>query len=87
MKIPRQSLTAIIGPSGSGKTTMTRLIARFWDVNEGSIHIGGMDIRVYDPDVVLALISIVFQDVYLFNDTIADNMQTGNLALVVRIPA
>ena len=77
VKIPQRSLTAIIGPSGSGKTTMTRLIARFWDVNEGSIHIGGRDIRSYDPDTVLALISIVFQDVYLFNDTIANNIRVG----------
>lgn len=77
VKIPRQSLTAIIGPSGSGKTTMTRLIARFWDVNKGSIHIGGRDIRSYDPDNLLALISIVFQDVYLFNDTIINNIRLG----------
>ena len=77
VRIPERSLTAIIGPSGSGKTTMTRLIARFWDVNEGSIQIGSEDIRTYDPDVVLASVSMVFQDVYLFNDTITNNIRVG----------
>jgi ATP-binding cassette subfamily B protein len=76
-KIPEKSLVAIVGPSGSGKTTMTRLIARFWDVTDGKITLGGHDIRTYDPDDVLASVSMVFQDVYLFNDTILNNIKIG----------
>ena len=76
--IPEQSLTAFVGPSGSGKTTMTRLIARFWDVDNGSVLIGGHDVTSYDPDDVLAAIAMVFQNVYLFNDTIYNNIRVGN---------
>lgn len=75
--IPARSLTAIVGPSGSGKTTMTRLIARFWDVTQGAIHIGGHDLKSYNPDDLLASIAMVFQDVYLFNDTIRNNIRLG----------
>lgn len=75
--IPERSLVAFVGPSGSGKTTMTRLIARFWDVSDGSISVGGNDIRTYSPDDVLASISMVFQDVYLFNDTVINNIRIG----------
>jgi ATP-binding cassette subfamily B protein len=75
--IPEHSLIALVGPSGSGKTTMTRLIARFWDVTDGSILLGGRDVREYSPDDVLASISMVFQDVYLFNDTIINNIRIG----------
>jgi ATP-binding cassette subfamily B protein len=75
--IPESSLVAFVGPSGSGKTTMTRLIARFWDVSGGLIQLGGKDIRTYDPDDVLASVSMVFQDVYLFNDTIINNIRVG----------
>lgn len=78
VSIPEHTLTAFVGPSGSGKTTMTRLIARFWDVTGGSISIGGEDVRVYNPDDLLSVISIVFQDVYLFNDTIMNNIRIGN---------
>ncbi|MEM7126005.1 MAG: ABC transporter ATP-binding protein [Chloroflexota bacterium] len=77
LTIPERSLVAFVGPSGSGKTTMTRLIARFWDVTEGSIRLGGRDLRDYDPDTVLAAVSMVFQDVYLFNDTILNNIRVG----------
>jgi ATP-binding cassette subfamily B protein len=76
-KIPQKSLVAIVGPSGSGKTTMTRLIARFWDVSDGAIKLGGNDIKTYDPDDVLSSVSMVFQDVYLFNDTILNNIKIG----------
>jgi len=76
--IPENSLTAFVGPSGSGKTTMTRLIARFWDVSSGSIKLGGNNIKTYDPDDLLASISMVFQDVYLFNDTVVNNIKVGN---------
>ena len=77
LTIPERSLVAFVGPSGSGKTTMTRLIARFWDVSAGDIRLGGHDIRTYDPDDVLASVSMVFQDVYLFNDTIVNNIRIG----------
>ncbi len=75
--IPAQQLTALVGPSGSGKTTITRLIARFWDVDQGAIRIGGKNIRLYTTDQLLSQISIVFQDVYLFNDTIYNNIRIG----------
>jgi len=77
LHIPARSLTALVGPSGSGKTTLTRLIARFWDVDGGEIRMGGSDIRDHDPDHLLVHISMVFQDVYLFNDTIANNIRIG----------
>lgn len=77
--IPECSLVALVGPSGSGKTTMTRLIARFWDVTSGRIMLGGHDLREYDPATVLASISMVFQDVYLFNDTIFNNIRVGKI--------
>ncbi|PDV98986.1 ABC transporter ATP-binding protein [Candidatus Chloroploca asiatica] len=77
VNIPARSLVALVGPSGSGKTTMTRLIARFWDVTAGRITLGGHDLRAYDPATVLAAISMVFQDVYLFNDTVLNNIRVG----------
>ncbi len=77
LRIPGKSLTALVGPSGSGKTTLTRLIARFWDVNSGEIRIGSRNIKDYATDHLLANISIVFQDVYLFNDTIFNNIRVG----------
>ncbi len=77
VRIPERGLTALVGPSGSGKTTLTRLIARFWDVHEGEVMIGGHNIRDYAPDVLMSRISIVFQDVYLFNDTIFNNIRIG----------
>ena len=79
LTIPERSLVALVGPSGSGKTTMTRLIARFWDVLAGRIFVGGRDIRAYHPDDVLAVVSMVFQDVYLFNDTIVNNIRIGKM--------
>ncbi|WP_129597222.1 ABC transporter ATP-binding protein [Anaerophilus nitritogenes] len=72
------TMTALIGPSGSGKTTVTSLIARFWDINDGVIKIGGKDIRSINPDSLLKHISMVFQDVYLLNDTIYNNIKLGN---------
>lgn len=68
---------ALVGPSGSGKTTVTSLIARFWDVGFGSITLGGVDIREIGTEYLLSRISMVFQDVYLFNDTIANNIRIG----------
>ena len=78
MKIPSHKLTALVGPSGSGKTTLTRLIARFWDVDKGEIRLNGKNIKNYPVDNLLSCISIVFQDVYLFNDTIYNNIKIGN---------
>ena len=72
LKIPEKSTTAIVGHSGSGKTTLCSLIARFWDVTGGSVSIGGKDVRKMKLDSLLSDISIVFQDVYLFQDTIAN---------------
>jgi ATP-binding cassette subfamily B protein len=74
---PERSMTAIVGPSGAGKTTLLRLIARFWDVNDGSLQIGGEDVRDISTQELFARISIVFQDVYLFDGTIADNIRLG----------
>lgn len=75
-----RSITALVGASGSGKTTMTSLMARFWDVQSGRITYGGTDIRELDPEKLLGDIAIVFQDVFLFNDTIANNIRIGNPA-------
>lgn len=75
--IPEKKLTAFVGPSGSGKTTLTRLIARFWDVDKGEILLGGRNIKDYTVHTLMQQISIVFQDVYLFNDTIYNNIRVG----------
>jgi len=74
---PERALTALVGPSGSGKTTLTRLIARFWDVDHGQISLDGRDIRDYSNEQLMANLSMVFQDVYLFNDTILNNIRIG----------
>lgn len=70
-------VTALIGPSGGGKTTISRLAARFWDVNEGRITLGGEDISKIDPETLLKSYSIVFQDVTLFNNTVMENIRIG----------
>jgi ATP-binding cassette subfamily B protein len=75
---PERSMTALVGPSGSGKSTLVKLVARFWDVDRGRITIGDRDIRAMAPDVLLGNISMVFQDVYLFKDTILNNIRIGN---------
>jgi len=77
LNIPEHALTALVGPSGSGKTTLTRLIARFWDVDHGQISLDGRDIRDYSNEQLMANLSMVFQDVYLFNDTILNNIRIG----------
>lgn len=76
-EIPEGTTTAIVGPSGGGKTTLTSLIARFWDVDSGRITLGGTDVREYTLDSLLSHFSMVFQNVYLFNDTIANNIKFG----------
>ena len=70
-------VTALIGPSGGGKTTVSRLSARFWDINSGLITVGGMDISKIDPETLLSMYSIVFQDVTLFNNTVLENIRIG----------
>ena len=70
-------VTALVGPSGGGKTTVSRLAARFWDIRQGKITVGGMDISRTDPETLLSLYSIVFQDVTLFNNTILENIRIG----------
>ena len=75
--IPERTSTAIVGPSGSGKTTICNLIARFYDVQKGSVLVGGHDVREFTCDSLLKNISMVFQNVYLFNDTIMNNIRFG----------
>lgn len=70
-------VTALIGPSGGGKTTISRLAARFWDVDSGKITVGGMDVSKVDPETLMSMYSIVFQDVTLFNNTIMENIRIG----------
>ncbi len=70
-------VTALVGPSGGGKTTVSRLAARFWDIGKGKITVGGMDISQIEPETLLSLYSIVFQDVTLFNNTILENIRIG----------
>lgn len=75
--VPAGTMTAIVGPSGSGKTTIARLIARFFDVDGGAIRIGGADVRELGSRGTLAQVSVVFQDVYLFEDTLRENIRLG----------
>ena len=75
--IPQGTTTAIVGPSGSGKTTLCNLISRFWDVDSGSVKLGGTDVREYSMDSLMKNFSFVFQNVYLFQDTIANNIRFG----------
>ena len=75
--LPDRTTTAVIGPSGSGKTTLCNLIARFWDVDSGSVKIGGKDVREYTLESLMEQISMVFQNVYLFADTIENNIKFG----------
>lgn len=76
-KAKQGEITALIGPSGGGKTTITRLAARFWDTTQGKITIGGMDIKQIDPETLLSLYAIVFQDVTLFNNSVIENIRIG----------
>ena len=75
--IPEKTTTAIVGPSGGGKTTLCNLISRFWDVDEGCVKLGGTDVREYSMDSLMKNFSFVFQKVYLFADTIANNIRFG----------
>ena len=75
--IPQGTTTAIVGPSGGGKTTLCNLISRFWDVDSGTVKLGGSDVREYSMDSLMKNFSFVFQNVYLFQDTIANNIRFG----------
>ena len=77
LSIPEHSTTAIVGPSGGGKTTFCHLLARFWDVDKGSVSLDGKDVRDYNMDTLMKNYSFVFQNVYLFHDTIANNIRFG----------
>ena len=77
LTIPEKTTVAIVGPSGSGKTTLCNLMARFWDVQSGSVSLGGRDVREYSYDSLIRNFSFVFQRVYLFSDTIANNIRFG----------
>ncbi|MBQ3638013.1 MAG: ATP-binding cassette domain-containing protein, partial [Clostridia bacterium] len=78
LEIPEKTTTAIVGPSGGGKTTLVNLLARFWDADAGRVTLGGRNVRDYDMDALMKNFSFVFQNVYLFHDTIADNIRFGN---------
>jgi ATP-binding cassette subfamily B protein len=75
--VPERSMTAIVGPSGAGKSTILNLLPRFWDVDDGAITIGGVDLRDVESGRLNELITVVFQDVYLFSGTIFDNIAFG----------
>ena len=77
LRIPEKTATAIVGPSGGGKTTLVNLLARFWDVDAGSVTLDGRNVRDYDMDSLMENFSFVFQNVYLFHDTIANNIRFG----------
>ena len=77
LEIPEKTTTAIVGPSGGGKTTLTSLMARFWDVQEGAVYLGGRNVKDYSFDSLMENFSFVFQRVYLFEDTILNNIRFG----------
>jgi ATP-binding cassette subfamily B protein IrtB len=77
LDVPAGTMLAIVGPSGAGKTTIARLVARFWDVDDGAVQIGGVDVRELSTAMLMAHVALVFQDVYLFDDTIEANVRAG----------
>lgn len=77
LDIPEKTTTALVGPSGGGKTTLCHLLARFWDVDGGRVTLGGRDVREYNMDSLMRNFSFVFQNVYLFHDTVANNIRFG----------
>ena len=77
LTVEEGKILAIVGPSGGGKTTVSRLAARFWDIQKGTVTVGGMDVSKIEPEKLLSLYSIVFQDVTLFNNTVMENIRIG----------
>ena len=77
LNIPEKTTTAIVGPSGGGKTTLVNLLARFWDTDKGDVCLGGYNVKDYDYDSLMSNFSFVFQNVYLFHDTVANNIRFG----------
>ncbi|WP_440105006.1 ABC transporter ATP-binding protein [Streptosporangium sp. H16] len=77
LSVPQGQRLAVVGPSGAGKSTLLQLLARFHDVDRGAVRVGGVDVRAIDTEVLMARIAIVFQDVYLFDGTIEDNVRLG----------
>ena len=77
LRIPEKTTTAIVGPSGGGKTTLVNLLARVWDVDAGTVTLDGRNVKEYDMDSLMENFSFVFQSVYLFHDTIANNIRFG----------
>ncbi|MFD6533807.1 ABC transporter ATP-binding protein [Streptomyces sp. NPDC060184] len=77
LSVPQGQRLAVVGPSGTGKSTLLQLLARFYDVDAGVVRVGGVDVRSIDPDVLMEQISIVFQNVYLFDGTIEENIRLG----------
>lgn len=75
--LPEKSITALVGPSGAGKSTVAQLLARFWDVNKGSIRIGGTDIRSYPTEQLMQMVSFVFQDSFMFQQSMYENIRMG----------
>lgn len=78
IRVPAKSMCAVVGPSGSGKTTLARLVARFWDVDSGVVRVGGADVREMPTAQLMEQLSMVFQDVYLFDDTLDANIKVGD---------
>ena len=78
LRVPTRGMCAIVGPSGSGKTTIARLVARFWDADFGTVRVGGVDVRHMPTAQLMEQLSMVFQDVYLFDDTLAANIRVGD---------
>ncbi|MEJ2489795.1 MAG: ATP-binding cassette domain-containing protein, partial [Sulfurovaceae bacterium] len=77
-EVKANTVTALVGPSGAGKSTVAKLIPRFWDVTSGSIKIGGIDIKEIDSQTLMDTVSFVFQDTFLFNDTLSNNIKMAN---------
>ncbi|MET9763696.1 ABC transporter ATP-binding protein [Streptomyces sp. NPDC006372] len=77
LTVPQGQRLAVVGPSGAGKSTLLQLLARFYDVDQGAVRIGGVDVRDMNPEALMAQMSIVFQDVYLFDGTIEENIRLG----------
>ena len=76
--VPAGSVTALVGPSGAGKSTVARLIPRFWDVEHGCVRVGGVDVREMTQDTLMRQVAFVFQDTFLFDDTLAENIRLGS---------